>query len=290
MKKTLILLSILTSFVASAQSIEINPNGGTNASAILDLKSTTKGFLLPRMTNEQMRDIPSPAQGLLVFCTDCGTNGDYYFYKGSAWVILSSTTVTSFTSIGAVSDVAYSEGATVTSGGELKLAPANATKPGIVTATDQTFGGVKTFSNGIIGNVTGNVTGNADAATKIVSITNSDIVQLTSTQTLTNKTLTSPTITGTGAIAGTFSGDLTGNVNGNATTATTATIATNVSGTVVISNGGTGATTLTENNVLLGNGTSTLQAVAPGANGSTLLPNQLWQMRYWTGLCSTSIA
>jgi len=53
MKKTLILLSILTAFIASAsaQSIEINPNGGTNASAILDLKSTTKGFLLPRMTN-----------------------------------------------------------------------------------------------------------------------------------------------------------------------------------------------------------------------------------------------
>jgi hypothetical protein len=35
------------------------------------------------------------------------------------------------------------------------------------------------------------------------------------TQTLTNKTLTSPTITGTGAIAGTFTGNLTGNVTGN---------------------------------------------------------------------------
>jgi hypothetical protein len=37
-------------------------------------------------------------------------------------------------------------------------------------------------------------TGNADTATKIASITNSDIVQLTTTQTLTNKTLTEPTI------------------------------------------------------------------------------------------------
>ena len=34
-------------------------------------------------------------------------------------------------------------------------------------------------------------------------------------QTLSNKTLTSPTITGTGAIAGTFTGNLTGNVTGN---------------------------------------------------------------------------
>jgi hypothetical protein len=38
--------------------------------------------------------------------------------------------------------------------------------------------------------------GNADTATKIASITNSDIVQLTSSQTLTNKTLASPTFTG----------------------------------------------------------------------------------------------
>ena len=41
------------------------------------------------------------------------------------------------------------------------------------------------------------------------------VVGTTDTQTLTNKTLTSPTITGTGAIAGTFTGNLTGNVTGN---------------------------------------------------------------------------
>ena len=45
--------------------------------------------------------------------------------------------------------------------------------------------------------ITGALTGNADTATKIASITNSDIVQLTPPQTLINKTLTSPTITGT---------------------------------------------------------------------------------------------
>jgi hypothetical protein len=40
-------------------------------------------------------------------------------------------------------------------------------------------------------------------------------VTTTGSQTLSNKTLTSPTITGTGAIAGTFTGNLTGNVTGN---------------------------------------------------------------------------
>jgi hypothetical protein len=44
---------------------------------------------------------------------------------------------------------------------------------------------------------------------------NSTLVSEVATQTLTNKTLTSPTITGTGAIAGTFTGDITGNVTGN---------------------------------------------------------------------------
>ena len=44
-----------------------------------------------------------------------------------------------------------------------------------------------------------------------------ELVGTDATQTLTNKTLTSPTITGTGAIAGTFTGNITGDVTGNVT-------------------------------------------------------------------------
>ena len=44
---------------------------------------------------------------------------------------------------------------------------------------------------------------------------NQELVGTDATQTLTNKTLTSPTITGTGAIAGTFTGNITGDVTGN---------------------------------------------------------------------------
>jgi hypothetical protein len=46
-------------------------------------------------------------------------------------------------------------------------------------------------------------------------LTTANLVTLAGSQTLTSKTLTSPTITGTGAIAGTFTGNLTGNVTGN---------------------------------------------------------------------------
>ncbi|MCX6107968.1 MAG: hypothetical protein NTY08_19230, partial [Proteobacteria bacterium] len=45
------------------------------------------------------------------------------------------------------------------------------------------------------------------------------------------------------------------------------------SGTLAVANGGTGATTLAVNNVILGNGTSAVQVVAPGSNGNVLTSN-----------------
>jgi hypothetical protein len=46
-----------------------------------------------------------------------------------------------------------------------------------------------------------------------------------------------------------------------------------MTGTLVVANGGTGQTTLSSNHVLLGNGTSGVQAVAPGSNGNVLTSN-----------------
>jgi hypothetical protein len=55
-------------------------------------------------------------------------------------------------------------------------------------------------------------------------------------------------------------------------------LATDVTGTLPVANGGTGATTLTANNVLLGNGTSALQVVAPGTSGNVLTSDgTTWQ-------------
>jgi hypothetical protein len=57
------------------------------------------------------------------------------------------------------------------------------------------------------------------------------------------------------------------------TNATGLPLTTGVTGTLPVANGGTGATTLTANNVLLGNGTSALQVVAPGTTGNLLTSN-----------------
>ena len=54
------------------------------ASAVLEVSSTTKGFLFPRMTETQRDAIGSPATGLLVYQTD-GDEG-VYIYKSFGWV------------------------------------------------------------------------------------------------------------------------------------------------------------------------------------------------------------
>ncbi len=74
-----------------AQGVGVNAdNSNPDASAILDVKSTTQGMLIPRMTQAQRNLIATPATGLLVYQTD--VTAGFYFYNGSAWTSLSSGT------------------------------------------------------------------------------------------------------------------------------------------------------------------------------------------------------
>lgn len=83
-----LLIAILSSWTIVAQ-VGINTDGTTpDASAILDLKSTDKGFLPPRMTYDQINAISSPAAGLQIYNTT--TNRPNY-YNGSAWVNFDNT-------------------------------------------------------------------------------------------------------------------------------------------------------------------------------------------------------
>jgi hypothetical protein len=71
-KTTIMLLLLGSSCVYGQRGIGTNT---PDKSAILDLNSTTKGLLLPRLTMAEINDIDSPKPGLLVFCTNCATPG-----------------------------------------------------------------------------------------------------------------------------------------------------------------------------------------------------------------------
>jgi hypothetical protein len=55
------------------------------SSALLDVTSTTKGFLLPRMTAVQRDSIVGPVAGLMIYCTNCTANGEVQVYNGNSW-------------------------------------------------------------------------------------------------------------------------------------------------------------------------------------------------------------
>src|ERR1019366_7674464 len=98
-----------------------------NSSAQLDISSTERGLLAPRMTSAQVAAIASPATGLLVYQTD-NTPG-FYYYDGNAWTLLHSGVLS------------------VANGGT-----GSSTQNFADLSTDQTIGGVKTFSSDVLAN------------------------------------------------------------------------------------------------------------------------------------------
>ncbi|MBK8846009.1 MAG: tail fiber domain-containing protein [Bacteroidetes bacterium] len=96
MKKILISICLLICVLTGNAQNTFPANGsagiGTNApaaSSLLEIKSTTKGMLIPRMTSSQRNAIASPATGLLIYQTN-STPG-FYYYTGTAWTALKTT-------------------------------------------------------------------------------------------------------------------------------------------------------------------------------------------------------
>ena len=75
---------------ANAQGVAISTSSTPPAnSAMLDVTSTTKGLLIPRMTSAQRTAIASPAEGLIVYET---SSDQFYYYDGTVWKPLLSST------------------------------------------------------------------------------------------------------------------------------------------------------------------------------------------------------
>jgi hypothetical protein len=88
MKKLLLSCAfIFCTYLTNAQSLAVNGTGAAaDASAILDVQSTSKGLLVPRMTAAEKALIASPATGLTIYQTD-GSTG-FYTYNGTGWIAL----------------------------------------------------------------------------------------------------------------------------------------------------------------------------------------------------------
>jgi hypothetical protein len=179
-----------------------------------------------------------------------GTSGNVLTSNGTTWqsTILPSS-VTSVTGTAPISV------ATGTSTPVISISQANGSTNGYLSSADWTTFSSKQAAGNYITVLTGDVSASGAGSA-------------------------AATLSATGVTAGTYT-KVTVDAKGRVTASSTL-VASDIpplptsiigSGTLGVANGGTGAATLAANSVLLGNGTSALQAVAPGASGNVLTSN-----------------
>ena len=105
---SLVCIAFILSIVinnSTAQNITITDDDGYSAesTAMLDVKSTSKGILIPRLDSSQRVGIVSPATGLLVFDTNATA---FYYYDGSDWLNLTTNVISPASAT--VNDVLFS--------------------------------------------------------------------------------------------------------------------------------------------------------------------------------------
>jgi hypothetical protein len=259
--------------------ISWNPTLGLNASVTLG-GNRTLSFTTPPTAG---------AYGTLVITQDA-TGGRTLTLPSTANVVLGSTSTTTIalSSAGGAKDILtfYYDGTNcywnIGQGYGTATSPSTTNLATGVTGT-LAVGNGGTGATTLTGLVKGNGTGAMTAAVagtdylsptgSAASLTNFPTLNQNTTGNAATATLATTAISASNA---TTAGNITATSNTTLTSLSNlTTVGTITSGTwsgtaIAVAKGGTGATTLTANNVLLGNGTSALQAVAPGASGNVL--------------------
>ncbi|MBP5999445.1 MAG: hypothetical protein KA534_03220 [Sediminibacterium sp.] len=75
----------------STDKLNVGVSGNEEESALLEISSSSKGFLPPRMNAYQRDAISSPTAGLVVWCTNCGASGELQAFNGAIWANMSGT-------------------------------------------------------------------------------------------------------------------------------------------------------------------------------------------------------
>jgi hypothetical protein len=300
MSSTTITLTLTNANTAQdARAIYLNLTGSPGGAAVLEVPAIQKPYIVKNGSDQQvtikvsgLTGVPIPTgKTALVYNngTDVVTAVDHIpsLTLGAALPVASGGTgITSFgtgvaTFLGTPSSANLAAAVTDETGsGALVFA----TSPTLVTPA------LGTPSSGTLTNATGlplstGVTGllpvaNGGTATATPSLVAGSNVTVSGTwpnQTIaaSNPGGTVTSVSGTGTVQGlSLSGTVTS--SGNLTlggTLSAVNLTSQVTGTLPVANGGTGATSLTANNVILGNGTSAVQVVAPSTTGNVLTSN-----------------
>jgi len=105
-------------------SMAVNASGATATStAVLDISSTDKGILIPRMTEAQKLAIGSPANGLMVYVT---TDNMFYYYKAGTWTQIGAGTGGGTASVTLSGDITGTATSTAIASGAIVNADVNA--------------------------------------------------------------------------------------------------------------------------------------------------------------------
>lgn len=147
MRKYLNILLLLLGIQASTLFAQVGfNNNNPDNSSLLDLKSSNKGLLIPRMSTLEKTSIASPATSLLVFDTDLSS---FQYYNGTTWqTILNGTKTTNGIQLG------YNLGI-----GTAPLASTSLTLASALSGTSATFSSNVSMAN-LTASGTASITGN----------------------------------------------------------------------------------------------------------------------------------
>jgi len=262
-------------------------NGGTGATTLTGLIKGTgttaftaavagTDYLSPNGSAANLTNFPTFNQNTTgnaaTVTTNANLNGDVTSVGNTSTVVKINGTSLASLSTGILKNTTSTGVPTIAVAGSDYQAPISLTTTGTGAATlSGTTLNIPAVSSTVnAGSISGTVAV-ANGGTGTTSLTG--LVKGTGTSALTAAVAGSDyqapiTLTTTGTGAATLSGT-TLNIPAVSSTVN----AGSISGTVAVANGGTGATSFTANNVLLGNGTSALQVVAPGASGNVLTSN-----------------
>lgn len=155
MKKITFILLSCVSIGAYAQ--KDNVGIGTtkpDQSAVLDVSSSNKGFLMPRLSLEQRNNIQNPAKGLIVYQTDMLSG--FYYYDGAKWQPLASNNSEKSVAIDpndwTMSGNSVAAGAFLGTNNNVDLEfKAGGTRAGLLSVDNRTFYGLLAGSNAASG-------------------------------------------------------------------------------------------------------------------------------------------